>query len=301
MPLDTLQNSEQMEDLAVNELEFEQFSPRLGITLVILSAVVFSICNVVVKRRGSPAMIAESDTWKWRNLYISWIHALIVGSWDILCFVFYPGMFNHLVLYQNRFMYGMVSFSTGYFLYDFIDLGMQGLLFSSWEITAHHLAVSSTFFYNLMQNKCVGYTAIALLSEVNTIFLHSRKLLQMRRVSFDSWYYRVITFLNIITFIFGRFVALIAIVIGMVYLNDQVSAYYFWTLVAAMVIMIPINIVLFWRLFKSDVLRPLAASKKSQQSSQNNHHSAYVSNHSHTTNNNKMPVTNGIHDKAKVQ
>ena len=35
----------------------------------------------VIKSKG------KDEIWKWCNLAMSWVHALIVGSWDLLWFV----------------------------------------------------------------------------------------------------------------------------------------------------------------------------------------------------------------------
>ena len=40
--------------------------------------------------------------------------------------------------------------------------------------------VGGMFFYNVIQCQCIAYNVVALLAEINTIFLHTRKLLQVR-------------------------------------------------------------------------------------------------------------------------
>ncbi len=42
------------------------------------------------------------------------------------------------------------------------------------------------FFYNLVTCQCIGYNVIALTAEINSMFLHSRKLLQLQQVKFWS-------------------------------------------------------------------------------------------------------------------
>ena len=32
---------------------------------------------------------------------------------------------------------------TGYFLYDFLDLALNGKMFAMWEVQVHHVAVST--------------------------------------------------------------------------------------------------------------------------------------------------------------
>jgi len=44
----------------------------------------FSI-SILLTWYGKPKFVkAEVDFWKWRNIFISWIHGLIVGPWDFL-------------------------------------------------------------------------------------------------------------------------------------------------------------------------------------------------------------------------
>ena len=111
------------------------------------------------------------------------------------------------------------------------------------------------FLYNVLSSRCISYNIIALLAEVNSIFLHTRKLLQMRKWSFDHWLYKGNLWLNLITFIPCRFGAVAWINYGMYHEGHRVSPAYFWTLATAIFVMWGINIFLFWRLLKNDVLR----------------------------------------------
>ena len=57
--------------------------------IVFFSAIAFfQGLNYVVMRCGNPkAVRSDVDPWRWRNLFISWVHAAIVGVWDILWYV----------------------------------------------------------------------------------------------------------------------------------------------------------------------------------------------------------------------
>ena len=51
---------------------------------MILTVVFFQILNKIVGNgNGSNGSKIDAKFWKWKNLYISWIHAVIVGLWDI--------------------------------------------------------------------------------------------------------------------------------------------------------------------------------------------------------------------------
>jgi hypothetical protein len=110
--------------------------------------------------------------------------------------------------------------------------------------------------------KFIGYTVFALLVEVNSIFLHARKLMQMAKVDFDHWFYRLNNIFNILTFTFCRFGALVIITYGMstTYERRRIltlhgSLGYYIMLMASMITMWVINPILFWRLLKNDFLR----------------------------------------------
>ena len=58
---------------------FERIPPRYGMSAVLASMVFFQILNKLV---GTPKSI-ETEVWKWKNLFISWVHAVIIGVWDL--------------------------------------------------------------------------------------------------------------------------------------------------------------------------------------------------------------------------
>ena len=56
----------------------------------------------------------EDEVWKWCNLLISWFHALIVGSRDLLYFYYYPELLDDLINFRNTFCYNLIVFSTDF-------------------------------------------------------------------------------------------------------------------------------------------------------------------------------------------
>lgn len=154
------------------------------------------------------------------------------------------------------------------------------------------LQVAGMFIYNLLTSLCISYNVIALLCEVNTIFLHSRKLLQMCKFSFTHWLYRSVSQLNLFTFVSCRFVALFWISYGMFIYPERVSAVYFYSLLMSLIVMWPINIILFWRILKNDVLRKFLLTSKAEEPTAQSTDYLYVNN----SNNNK--VLNGLKSKG---
>jgi len=110
------------------------------------------------------------------------------------------------------------------------------------------------FVVHLRTCRYVAYSVVALLAEVNTIFLHFRKLLQMAGVAFTHLLYRVNAAVNIFTFVSCRFVCLIWIGYGVIFWRSRITWSYLFAISSATVVMYIINVVLFWRLLCSDVL-----------------------------------------------
>jgi len=63
-----------------------------GLGWIVSSVILFQTLNEILKRsyhasKATPGIEADTkasdDLWKWRNLLISWIHAVIVGTWDL--------------------------------------------------------------------------------------------------------------------------------------------------------------------------------------------------------------------------
>lgn len=244
---------------------------RYGYLMIFSTIIVFhSLNNLVARYVGTPKSV-RNDPWRWRNLFISWIHGMICGSWNILCFFLYPEIFEDLIEHINYFTYMMVAFSTGYFLYDSIDMYLNNRLKSNWEVTLHHIAVTSMFWSNVHTGLCIGYNCVALMAEINSFFLHSRKLLQMYEIGFNHWFYRLVTYLNLFSFVSCRGFSICRIFYGMYIEPSRVPVVFYVCLSMSMVVMSVINVILFWRLFKSDILKP----QKQQPKLNGNHNSFY--------------------------
>ena len=122
------------------------------------------------------------------------------------------------------------------------------------------------FFYNLVNCEWLGFNIIALLVEVNSFFLHQRKLLQMLGTPYTSRFYRITVHLNIITFAVFRSIPLVAIMWAMSQWYNLVTRVYFLCLTAAMFVMIVMNPILFMRLLRSDYLRGRSSPRQGQES-----------------------------------
>lgn len=133
------------------------------------------------------------------------------------------------------------------------------------------LQVTSMFWSNVHTGSCIGYNCVALMAEINSFFLHSRKLLQMSEIGFNHWFYKLVTYLNLFSFVSCRGFSICRIFYGMYIEPSRVPRLFYICLSMSMVVMSVINVILFWRLFKSDILKP----QKQQPKLNGNHNSFY--------------------------
>lgn len=138
--------------------------------------------------------------------------------------------------------------------------------------------VASMFWYNFHCKMCIGYNVVALMAEINSFFLHSRKLLHMLHFEFDNKFYRGVCIVNLLTFFFCRGWSLCRISYGMFTENSRVPVFYFRCLTGSIFVMNMINPVLFWRLLKNDILRNWFSkpSKKLSHINGNNNQNTHI-------------------------
>lgn len=125
------------------------------------------------------------------------------------------------------------------------------------------------FGYNVVHRVYLPYNIIALMVEVNSIFLHARKLMQLQKWSFDHWQYKLIVFLNLLTFVLYRMYGVTYLAIDLPYEWNKLTTIHKILMSGCMIVLSIINCILFWRILKNDVLRRYIGSKS--KASQNGH------------------------------
>ena len=140
------------------------------------------------------------------------------------------------------------------------------------------------FWYDFHNKMVIPFNGMAISVEVNSFFLHGRKLLHMLQYRFDNPFYRAVCALNLLTFIVFRGYSLGRIAYGLVLEYHLVPWVYYQFLFVSIFLTICINIVLFWRLFKNDVLRNIKGkdsdhSKDSLQANNNVSDNGHVKSH----------------------
>ncbi|KAI1902863.1 hypothetical protein AGOR_G00020660 [Albula goreensis] len=213
----------------------------------------FKLVNSGLKRLPMPEAACR-NAWKWRNISTSFVHSLITGIWAVLCFYLHPQMAEDLISTHSMFSHALVSVSIGYFIYDFSDMVLNQKIGQAWELLFHHAVVISCFGLSVVTRRYVGFAVVALLVEINSIFLHLRQMLRMAGGA-KTTPYRVNSMLNLGTYVVFRISTLAWMTRWLVLNRDHVPLISYTIGSVGMAIMTAMNIVLFYRLLRSDFLQ----------------------------------------------
>lgn len=190
--------------------------------------------------------------WKWKNSANSFIHSFITAVGSLGCFYHHPAMAEDLISNHTEGALRLVSFSVGYFIFDFYDMAMYHRKRSSFELMFHHLCVIMCFGLAVVSEQFVGYAIVALLVEVNSVFLHSRQLLIVSGEPRSCSLYRLTALFNVATFLVFR-IAVLGWMTRWLVLHNEVLPVYAYTLgCVSLAIIIIMNIVLFIRICTVD-------------------------------------------------
>ena len=110
------------------------------------------------------------------------------------------------------------------------------------------------FLHNILMKYAIGFSCVALLAEVNGIFLHARKLMQIFQFGFNHKLYVINKYMNLMTFVTCRMFPIGRIFYGVSYECQALTPPVVRTFLCLLTIMAVINMVLLWRICKSDVL-----------------------------------------------
>lgn len=203
------------------------------------------------------------NAWKWRNISTSFVHSFITGIWAVLCFYLHPQMAEDLISTHSVFSHALVSVSIGYFIYDFLDMVVNQKMSQSWELLFHHVVVITCFGISVVSSSYVGFAVVALLVEINSVFLHLRQGLRMADLA-SSTAYRVNSMVNLGTYVVFRINTLAWMTRWLVLNRDNVPLLAYSVGSVGMAIMTAMNIVLFCRLLRSDFLKGSAREAKKE-------------------------------------
>uniref|UniRef100_A0A5K4ENY6 TLC domain-containing protein n=1 Tax=Schistosoma mansoni TaxID=6183 RepID=A0A5K4ENY6_SCHMA len=132
-----------------------------------------------------------------RNYSLSIIHAFISGLSSLICLISYPDLVGNVINSENVFAYHIMGFATGYFVHDIYHNICGDVEIRSLEIILHHITVLTCFYVVSRYRILVCYVLLGLLMELNSIFLHARKLMILLNIDPESVAYRVNAIANI--------------------------------------------------------------------------------------------------------
>ncbi|KAM9812727.1 TLC domain-containing protein 2 [Syngnathus typhle] len=213
----------------------------------------FRSINTGVARLPVPEA-ARRNALKWNNISTSFVHSLVTAIWAVLCFFVQPEMAEDLIETHSVFSHALVSFSIGYFIYDLFDMVRYQKLSQFWELALHHIVVITCFGLSVMTYRYIGFAVVALLVEVNSVFLHLRQILRMANHA-ASTVYRVNSMINLGTYVVFRINTLAWMTRWLVLNRDKVPLMAYTLGSVGMAIMTVMNIILFYRLLRSDFLQ----------------------------------------------
>ncbi|CAK8679085.1 unnamed protein product [Clavelina lepadiformis] len=229
-----------------------------------ISFAAFVMLKYWVKRKGLIAKsVRQERTALWYNVVCSLTHSVACSILCTFCFYLnpklaHPSQLQHRGMPLNRFISG---FSLGYFLFDFFDTLVSLSVANSWAVLLHHIVVFAGFGVYAIGWNYYNQVIIAVLCEVNSVFLHVRQLLHLSGISRSSRIYRVNSVINLIShllFRFGSFAWLtIFFLIDIDVMKDKMTM----TALLINIFINILNVVLFYQLLRTDFLKPSNSRK----------------------------------------
>ena len=238
-------------------------SPWSGMLLVLGSSMSFhGYCQLLKKYFLPPELvIKKKKIGVFYNVVTSLTHSTISGIVSLYCFYVDPNLTSKIAGSRHtNIAYLLACFSLGYFVQDFFYFVKRQSLFSDGGIVLHHLVVIFCFGLSVIQQRFIYYVVVALLCEVNSVFLHLRQLLKMAGVSKLSWHYRTNSLLNILTYVFFRICTLSWMCRWIVLHKGVVPDFAHAAGAIGMTLMTIINVILFARILSADYLQRLRPS-----------------------------------------
>ncbi|XP_046840014.1 TLC domain-containing protein 2-like [Xenia sp. Carnegie-2017] len=225
--------------------------------ICIFSAICFILVNkyVVLLFPAPPKFIDKwKKIWLWKNILTSFIHSCLSSALAFYSLYSSPAMLKDMLYTWNSLAYCTLSLSMGYFVYDLMnliinDLG-RGLC-----VIIHHILVIFIFYLSVSHKKYIPFALCALLMEINSIFLHSRRLLNMTDADPDGLALKVNRILLTVTFVIFRLVACSWMVTFIVAQRHFISQLHFQFGILGMSVVIPQNMFLLKQVWTSDAKR----------------------------------------------
>ncbi|KAK3084464.1 hypothetical protein FSP39_013949 [Pinctada imbricata] len=243
-----------MDTKAIEEIWPEEYNGALyGLSVVVFSALIFYVLSKVSLLCAPHT--AKNCIWKWKNISISFVHSCLSGIWSCYCFYDLPKLAEDMIKTHSVLSHTLISVSVGYFLYDCVDMMLYQRNRQSYELMGHHIVILVCFTIAIVTRMYVGYAVVALVIELNSIFLHLRQLFQICGLKKDNPFYRFNSVVNLGTFVIFR-ISIMAWMSRWMLINKDLIPLVFYTLGSiGLAVMMVMNIILFYRLLQSDFIR----------------------------------------------
>lgn len=234
---------------------YRPISRRWMMMYIITSFMFFTKFNRWIKSKSM------KSNWLKENILLSFVHALICSIILLIAVIRAPEFFQDPLSHANHFNYALIAFSIGYFAYDFLDCirhSSQSLV----GIVIHHIVAIVFLSHVLYQTRNIGYAIYGLSLEINSVFLHARRLIRWYSpvTSSTRFNHRIKIFVDIgnyLTFILFRF-GVVIIGLRAVYIQrDRLHPVTCFCTASAGVAIGIINLILFYRLNKNCFRRKL--------------------------------------------
>ncbi|KAK9503968.1 hypothetical protein O3M35_010418 [Rhynocoris fuscipes] len=124
--------------------------------------------------------------------------------------------------------------------------------YKTYELIVHHCVVISCFSVSMTQRRYAGYTLMALLVEVNSVFLHVRQLMLMVNKSKNDPFYRINNSFNLGTFVVFRVLTLGWMTRWLLQHRSDLETSHFYIAGVSLAVIMAMNTILLQRLLNSD-------------------------------------------------
>ncbi|VDI47555.1 Hypothetical predicted protein, partial [Mytilus galloprovincialis] len=146
-----------------------------------------------------------------------------------------------------------------------LDIILYGHLSSGEDRDASSTVIFICFGIAIVTKLYIGYAVVALVIEINSIFLHIRQLLQICRYSKNNSAYRLNSLINLGTFVVCRITVMAWMSRWLLINKDLVPLIFYSIGSVGLAVMTVMNIILFYRLLQSDFI------KKNESKKENSH------------------------------
>ena len=225
---------------------------RLSFVALIAAAFHVSMLYLIKNISGPLKVEKEKKRKVYYNIIASLVHSTVSSIGCFYCFYLDPNLTSKIAGSHTGFAMLMACFSLGYFVHDFIHFAKHYSLFSNGGIVIHHLVVVFCFGLAVFQQRFVNYVIVALLCEVNSVFLHIRQLLHMAGFSPKSLACRLNSLVNILTYVLFRICTLSWMIRWLVLQKGIIPDVFHTIGVTGMSVMTIVNVILFARLLSKD-------------------------------------------------